>query len=304
MPALRAAAPAQSLGGLLEALRPTLAEVGADPEQVGKLAFGVGGPRSRKVGGRPAAESMVLVVDVPVDPRKLEAAAARRLPPGDRFVDASAGGVRYRRNAAGSYALLGGKRVALGAGKGFAEALGRSRGQGAGLPVGLIDGRAAPLLARVGVTRAEGAPSFGWARLGEADRKRMDAQLPGVAAVQEIADVVQVSAGGADLKVLGTCATADGAKAAAGALRAGLAQLRQHPMVSILGVGRMLDAVIIGSDGATVTLDAHLTPAQFGDLVSRLGSAVAAMAEPPLPPEGPAPVIAPGTTGSQAPTKG
>jgi len=242
MAALRAGAPAEALGSLVEALRPELAEVGASPEQVGQLALG--------------------------------AAARRQLGPGQKFVDASAAGVAYKKGPRGGYALLPADRLAVGTGAGYAQALGLTRGKGAAL----VAGRAAPLLSRVGVSAAHPAPSYGWARIDPALRQRLADRLPGVGAIEEIAEAIVVKQSGADINVLGACADAASAEQAVAAVRGGLDSARRDPMFALMGLARILDGVDVRRDGSAVRLTLHLTPPQLADLIARGSQAVAEIA--------------------------
>ncbi|MSP60490.1 MAG: hypothetical protein EXR72_09150 [Myxococcales bacterium] len=279
--ALRSQSPAMAVAALEEAIRPKLAEIGADLKKVGKVAFGLGPVDKEK----PAA---LLVVDAVLDRGKLEASLKAQLKSNEKFAAATYKGQKYRRSASGEWVILPGDRLIVTNGSGIGPALDLEHGTGAPL----VDGAAAGLLGRVGASGGRGPAAFGWASVNDEMRRDLSRAVPEAATLQEMAGSMAVTPEGADLKAVGRCLKDEEAVKGAAAVRLAIERAKRDQTVTLLGLSPILAAVKVDSDGPMVQLGLHLSAAQYGDLFTRLAGVVAAAAER-APPAEPPPVPSP-----------
>ena len=276
---LRANAPAAAAAQLMEALRPELATIGGDPAKLGKIAIGLDGMSTSGIDKTATADhaagASLLVVDMPVDKKRFEQRAAKN---GERVTSAIYKGQRYRKTSDGEYAFVGSDRLIIASPGGVPRALDLAKGQGDSL----VDGAPAALLGKVGATPGKAPVLYGWAHVNDNLRQAADHLVPGVAAVEELAVSIDLSASGADAHLVGKCSSPEGAQQAADGTRGLLDRARRNATLSLLGFGSLPSAIKVETDQSQIQLSLHLSSAQFADLVTRLSGVVgAALASQP-----------------------
>ncbi len=281
--ALRAAAPREQARQLDEIVRPKLTPMGAEPTRLERLAVATADLKQ----GAGDAQAALFVCDGQINQKKFDAWVAREaVGDGKKLTPAVHKGVRYLHGDEVSYAFLGRRLVGTHLTP-LPPVLDRARGE-AGEP-SLLDGAAAPLLARVGAAGGRAA-LFGW--LAVSDEQRRDAAEalgPDATSVKEVAAALAlVPAGGADAKLAARAAGDDAARKVADEARRFIDDARKQPTVSLLGFTPILAAIQVGADGPLATASLHLSKPQFDDLFTRLTGFVATAATegttPPPPP--------------------
>ncbi|HEX2571839.1 MAG TPA: serine/threonine-protein kinase [Polyangia bacterium] len=275
VPQLRATAPPAVVQMMLDATRPQLKEIGADPDKLGQVAAGFVPPHNGS-----EAPGGILVADLPVDAQLLEKqlqGPMRSVPYKD---------VTIRRGKVDSYAVLPGDRLVMGLRHDLTRAIELSSGPGKGQASSLVDGPAAALLGRVGASGGRGPALFGWLHMSDQQRADLSRAMPALSKFDEMAGSLAIGAangagasGGVDARMIGRCASEADAQSAAAALRATLEEVGRNPMVALLGLRPLLDNLRIAEEGAMVNASLHLSAAQYADLITRLGGVASTMAQ-------------------------
>jgi hypothetical protein len=275
VPQLRATAPPAVVQMVLDAARPQLKEIGADPDKLGQVAAGFVPPHG---GGE--GPGGILVADLPVDAHLLEQqlqGPMRSVPYKD---------VTIRRGKVDSYAVLPGDRLLMGLRHDLTRALDLSSGQAKGPSSSLVDGAAAGLLGRVGASGGHGPALFGWLHVSDQQRADLGRAMPALSKFEEMAGSLAIGAatgsgasGGVDAHIVGRCASDAEAQSAATALRTTLEEVGRNPMVALLGLRPLLDNLRIAEEGPMVNASLHLSAAQYADLITRLSGVASTMAQ-------------------------
>jgi hypothetical protein len=266
---LRAAGPPEVFKQLIEGARSAAEKIGADPEKLGQFVVGLLMPSEGSTGKVTA----MLAADLPVDVKKLES----QLDPPVSGHDYQ--GVQIRNSRNDSYAILPGDRIVLTEKLPTERIIDLSHGKGEAL----VDLKAAGLLKRVNASGGQGPALFAWIDLTQL-KPGIRAQAKELGQLDEAAASLWLGGGGADLRVVGRCASAEAAQSAATASRAMIKEMAANAQMQIFGLKPMLDAIKVETESGLVLYTLHLTSAQYTDLLTRASGMISAMQAPPASP--------------------
>jgi Protein kinase domain/zinc-ribbon domain len=276
LPAVRAASPADAVQMLENALGKELVGVGGSASKIGKMAAGF--DMSDAVTDE-AKRGAVMVVDVPLDQKKAEAALKARVSKGEKSAKLTNGtykGVKVKKGTSGQYAFLPGDRlVVVNAGE-IGPVIDLAKGQG----TPLVDGPAAAMLGKLGALGGKGPALIAWSMVTERMRQDLARQAPGASMLQELGGVMSVAPGqGADLKVIGRTGSEAEARKTMDSAKATLAMAKRDQTVALLGLAQLPDLVKVETEGVNVVGTLHLSGPQYADLFTRFAGLIAAAAE-------------------------
>ena len=260
VPAVRSAGPPEMVDALTAAVQPLLDKVGADAKKLGGVALGADPPSDLTGAAPDEGGGGVLLADLPVDIKKLEANLDKPL------TSAKYKELAIRRSGKDSYTILPNDRLALGGGKFTVEKIiDTSRGDSPSL---IASGE--PLLAKVGAPGGKGAMIVGYLKMNDKLRAGWKVQVPALGKLDDAAGALVVGAGGADAKSVARCSSPADAAALVAVTQSALKQASMNSMVQMLGLKSLIDGIKVSTDGPQALAALHLSKDQYIDLMQRM----------------------------------